>query len=70
MAEKNKLVSVIMSVYNDENNVKTSIESILSQTYDNIEFLIIDDFSDDNTHRILKTYENLDNRIKIYKNNL
>lgn len=70
MAEKNKLVSVIMSVYNDENNVKTSIESILSQTYDNIEFLIIDDFSDDNTHRILKTYENLDNRIKIYKNNI
>ena len=35
--DENKLVSVIMSVYNDANRVKKSIESILNQSYLNIE---------------------------------
>jgi len=70
MVKESKLVSVIMSVYNDEDNIESSIKSILSQTYNNIEFLIVDDLSNDNTHKILKTYESLDNRIKIYKNNI
>lgn len=70
MVKESKLVSVIMSVYNDEDNIESSIKSILSQTYNNIEFLIVDDFSNDNTQKILKTYESLDNRIKIYKNNI
>lgn len=69
MVKESILVSVIMSVYNDEDRIESSIKSILSQTYNNIEFLIVDDFSNDNSHKILKTYESLDNRIKIYKNN-
>ena len=43
--DENKLVSVIMSVYNDANRVKKSIESILNQSYSNIELLIMDDGS-------------------------
>ena len=50
----NNLVSVIMSCYNSENTLKSSIESILNQTYENIEFLIINDASTDTTFEILK----------------
>ena len=38
-----------MSVYNDEKNVETAIESILNQSYKDFEFLIIDDCSKDST---------------------
>ena len=47
-------VSVLMSTYNSELNVANSIESILEQTYKNIEFLIVDDCSTDNTFKILE----------------
>jgi len=66
----NKLdkLSVIMSVYNSEENLGDSIESILIQTYENFEFLIMDDGSDDNSPKILDDYAKQDNRIKIFKN--
>ena len=66
----NKLdkLSVIMSVYNSEENLGDSIESILVQTYENFEFLIMDDGSDDNSPKILDDYAKQDNRIKIFKN--
>ena len=51
------LVSVLMSTYNSKNTIRRSIESIISQTYSNIEFLIIDDGSTDNTYSICKEYE-------------
>ena len=57
-----------MSVKNSELTVSTSIESILRQSYTNYEFLIIDDASTDNTHKILKKYEEKDTRIKIFQN--
>ena len=66
--DENKLVSVIMSVYNDANRVKKSIESILNQSYSNIELLIMDDGSTDNTFEICKNYQN-ENNVKIFKNN-
>ena len=46
-----------MSVRNNESFVSKSIDSILNQTYRNFEFLIVDDFSDDNTYKIIKEYE-------------
>mgnify|MGYP001177244836 FL=1 len=64
----NTLISVLMSVRNDEKNLKTSIESILKQTYTKFEFLIIDDFSDDGSLNIIKNYANEDNRIKVFTN--
>ena len=65
----NSLVSVIMSCYNSENTLKSSIESILNQTYKNIEFLIINDASTDTTFEILKNYQVENNKIKIFSNN-
>ena len=61
-------LSVIMSVYNSEESLGDSIESILVQTYENFEFLIMDDGSDDNSPKILDDYAKQDNRIKIFKN--
>ncbi len=62
----NPLISVLLSVYNDDKNIKNSIESILSQSYKNIELLVIDDCSDDKTYDILNEIK--DSRIKIYRN--
>lgn len=43
------LVSVLISVHNDEKNIRNSIKSILDQSYENIEILIVDDASTDNS---------------------
>ena len=54
MDKNTKKVSVLMSTHNSESNVAISIDSILQQSYKNIEFLIIDDCSTDNTFEIIK----------------
>jgi glycosyltransferase involved in cell wall biosynthesis len=59
----NPLVSVIMSVYNAKEYLKEAIKSILNQTYKNIEFIIINDGSTDNSLEIIKQYQKLDKRI-------
>lgn len=58
------LVSVIMPVFNSENYLAESIESILNQTYRNFEFIIIDDGSTDKSYNIMKSYQKKDSRIK------
>lgn len=63
-----KMLSIVMSVYNGETTVGRSIESMLDQTYDDFEFIIIDDCSKDNTLEILNAYQNKDSRIKILRN--
>ena len=63
-----KKISVLMSAFNDEINVESSILSVLNQTYDNFEFLIMDDFSSDSTKKIIKKYKVKDKRIKIFEN--
>ena len=62
-----KTISVIMSVYNDENNVANAIQSILDQTFEDFEFLIIDDCSTDNTYEEMTKFVN-DSRVKLYVN--
>lgn len=66
--DKAKKISVIMSCFNSEKTLSDSIESILNQTYPNFEFLILDDGSTDRTSNILNEYQELDQRIKIFKN--
>ena len=56
-------ISVVMSVFNGEKYVKRAIDSILSQTFVDFEFIIIDDGSSDKTLNILNEYR--DKRIKI-----
>jgi len=61
-------VSVIMSCYNSQETVTRAIESILNQTLENLELLICDDSSIDNTYETISKYKDLDKRVKIYKN--
>lgn len=63
--KSNKLVSVIVPVYNSEEYLKKCIDSIINQSYRNIEILCIDDGSTDKSLEILNGYS--DDRIKIYK---
>ena len=49
-------ISVIMPVYNDGSFLNEAIESILYQTYNNFEFIVIDDGSTDNSLNIIKSY--------------
>ena len=61
----NKKVSIIVPVYNAENYLKQCLDSIVNQTYKNIEIICINDASTDNSLSILKEYEENDKRIKI-----
>lgn len=61
-------VSIIMSVYNGERYLNQAIESIRRQTFENYEFIIIDDGSDDNSWDILSHYALKDPRIIILRN--
>ena len=54
---KNPAISVVMSVYNGEKYLHDSIDSILSQTFKDFEFIIIDDGSTDNTLKIIKGFK-------------
>lgn len=60
------LISVIMSYYNSEKYIKQSIASILEQTHDNLELILIDDGSTDNSSNIIDTF--IDKRITKLKN--
>ena len=64
----NNLISVVMSCHNNESSISSSIESILSQSYENLELLIMDDNSEDKTYGIIKKYKANDNRVKIFQN--
>jgi glycosyltransferase involved in cell wall biosynthesis len=61
----NPTVSIITPTYNHEKFIKECIESVLNQTYDNWEQIIIDDGSTDNTRDIIAEFD--DNRIKLIK---
>lgn len=64
---ENPKISVIMSVYNGADFLRETIDSVLSQSYGNFEFLITDNASTDDTVCIIKSYN--DNRIKLTMNN-
>ena len=60
-----ELVSVIMPTHNSSKFLAASIESVLNQTYHNLELLITDDCSTDSTRDMLKSYAETDCRIKV-----
>ncbi|MFV0627471.1 MAG: glycosyltransferase family 2 protein [Alphaproteobacteria bacterium] len=66
MINKGPKVSVLIPSYGSEKYIKTSIESILNQTYSNFELIILDDCSPDNSNEIIETFS--DERISFYKN--
>jgi glycosyltransferase involved in cell wall biosynthesis len=65
-ANQEPLITVTICTYNGENYLRQTLESVIAQTYRNIEIVIVDDGSTDNTRNILKEYEQLDARIKVY----
>ena len=62
----NPQISVVMSVYNGDSYLRSSVDSILSQSLQGFEFIIVDDASNDRTAEILASYE--DSRIRILTN--
>ncbi len=62
------LVSVVMSVFNADMYVKRAIESILTQTLKNFEFIIINDASKDKSLGIIRSYMRKDKRIRLISN--
>ena len=55
--EKTALISVIIPIYNCEKVLKRCVESVINQTYKNIEIILVDDGSQDNSLKICKEYE-------------
>ena len=54
--QNNPLVSIVITTKNEEKNIETCLESIKSQTYKNIETIVVDNFSIDRTQEISKAY--------------
>ena len=64
----NKLVSILIPVYNRENLIEETVQSALNQTYKNIEIIVVDNQSTDNTWEILQKLASQYERIKIFQN--
>lgn len=61
-----KRVSIIIPVYNLEKYLVKCIESVINQTYKNLEIIILDDGSNDHSLEICKAFENKDGRVKVF----
>ncbi len=67
--EQKEKVSIIIPVYNVEKYIKRCIDSVIEQTYSNIEILLIDDGSSDLSGKICNDYLKKENRIKVFHKN-
>ena len=65
----NELISIVVPVYNAENYLEKCINSIIGQTYRNLEIILIDDGSNDNSLSICEKFALQDNRIKVFHQN-
>ncbi len=61
----NMILSIVIPIFNNEKYLKTLLESIINQTYKDLEIICVDDGSTDKTNIILKEYQNKDKRIKV-----
>lgn len=62
------MISIILPIYNMQNYIAECLESIVAQTYKDIEIICVNDFSMDNSMTIVKEYAEKDSRIKIVNN--
>ena len=60
------LVSFVISNYNNENYISDCLDSILNQTYENIEIIVVDDNSTDNSVQVIKQW--IENNKNLFKN--
>nr|WP_249641571.1 glycosyltransferase family 2 protein [Lactobacillus gasseri] len=63
--ENSKKVSVIIPVYNDEKYLRQCVDSVLAQTYSDLEIILVDDGSTDHTPEICEKYREKYNQIRV-----
>ncbi len=68
MSGENQLISIALCTYNGEKYIAEQLNSILEQSYKNIEIVIVDDRSTDLTFSILEGFRERDQRIRLFKN--
>lgn len=66
--KKKPKISIFLPTYNKQDYIKKSVKSIQNQTLKDIEIIIVNDFSNDNTSQIVMDLSLLDNRIKVFNN--
>ena len=64
----NPLVSIVIPVYNREDIIHVTLESAINQSYKNIEIIVVDNCSTDDTYFKVKEYSDKDQRIRLFKN--
>src|SRR5580658_4968334 len=62
------MVSVALCTYNGQQFLPAQLDTLLAQDYHNLEIVVVDDNSTDNTWRILQKYAQLDHRVKLFRN--
>ncbi|HIP48878.1 MAG TPA: glycosyltransferase family 2 protein [Lutibacter sp.] len=65
---QDNLVSILLCTFNGEKYIDEQIKSILNQTYKNIELIIVDDLSTDNTYKVCKKYNETHQNIRLFQN--
>jgi glycosyltransferase involved in cell wall biosynthesis len=61
--DKGPLISIIVPVYNNDKYIKKCVDSLVNQTYANLQIILINDGSTDKSHAMIKDFEKADNRI-------
>ena len=61
------LFSIILTAYNQENCLRRAISSVLNQTFQNFELVIVDDCSTDGTIKLIEKYQTLNKNVKLYR---
>lgn len=63
----NELISVIVPVYNGQKYIDICVKSVLNQSYKNIELILVDDGSTDDSYKVLEKWKEEDSRVKVIK---
>lgn len=61
----NDLVSIVVPIYNTGKYLKKCLDTLINQTYNNLEIILVNDQSTDNSYKICVEYSEKDERIKI-----
>ncbi len=64
---KKPLFTIILTAYNQENCIRRAVSSILNQTFQDFELIVVDDCSTDNTPKVLSEYSKLNKKIRIIR---
>ena len=69
-SNKDILVSIVVPVYNAKDYLEACLDSVINQSYKNLEIILIDDGSSDSSSDILDSYASVDERIKVIHNTI